>query len=132
MEPLGLGLAVVYIVLGIITVATIYGWAIIFNKAGYNKWLSLTMVIPIVGTGIFLWFAFSKWPVYEYVQKGWYIRQLKSKRQKIEKEIDSYTEPTEESSLSQNRLNYCPNCGRRITEEMGYCPECGGKVKNQE
>ncbi|WP_206609487.1 hypothetical protein [Thiohalobacter thiocyanaticus] len=36
-------------------------WAI-FSKAGYSKWLSLLMVIPIVNLIALYFLAFSAWP----------------------------------------------------------------------
>lgn len=34
----------------------------IFSKAGYSKWLSLLMVVPIVNLILLYFIAFSKWP----------------------------------------------------------------------
>jgi hypothetical protein len=34
----------------------------IFSKAGYSKWLSLLMVIPIVNFVMLYFLAFSTWP----------------------------------------------------------------------
>ena len=72
----------IYVILGIIF---IIAWADIFIKAGYNRWLCLLMIIPIVNIVLLLWFAFSKWPVYEFVQKDWNIKKLKSKQKELEK-----------------------------------------------
>jgi len=41
----------------------IAAWWRIFSKAGHPGVLSLTMLIPEVNLGVFLWFAFSPWPV---------------------------------------------------------------------
>jgi len=38
-------------------------WWRIFVKAGHPGALSLTMLIPGVSFFVFLWFAFSEWPV---------------------------------------------------------------------
>ncbi|HEY1729704.1 MAG TPA: hypothetical protein VGG22_15115 [Candidatus Baltobacteraceae bacterium] len=38
------------------------GWFRIFRKAGYNGWLSLLMIIPIVAIGVLIWFAVATWP----------------------------------------------------------------------
>lgn len=35
----------------------------IFSKAGYSKWLSLLMVVPLVNVILLYYFAFSKWPM---------------------------------------------------------------------
>ena len=34
----------------------------IFSKAGFSKWLSLLMVIPIVNVILLYFLAFAKWP----------------------------------------------------------------------
>jgi len=34
----------------------------IFSKAGYSRWLGLTMVIPLVNLVVLVWFAFADWP----------------------------------------------------------------------
>ena len=34
----------------------------IFSKAGYSKWLSLLMVVPLVNVILLYFLAFSKWP----------------------------------------------------------------------
>ena len=54
-----------------IFIATVVAWADIFLKAGYNRWLCLLMFVPIVNIITFFWFAYSKWPINEFVKKGW-------------------------------------------------------------
>lgn len=34
----------------------------VFKKAGFNGFVGLAVLIPVIGTFIFYWFAFSKWP----------------------------------------------------------------------
>lgn len=34
----------------------------IFSKAGYSKWLSIFMVVPLVNVVLLYFLAFSKWP----------------------------------------------------------------------
>jgi len=34
----------------------------IFSKAGYSKWLSLLMIIPMVNVILLYFLAFSEWP----------------------------------------------------------------------
>lgn len=36
-------------------------WAI-FKKAGFRPWLSLLIMIPVVGIFALYYFAFTKWP----------------------------------------------------------------------
>jgi hypothetical protein len=35
----------------------------IFCKAGYSRWISLTMFVPLVNIGVLIWFAFAEWPI---------------------------------------------------------------------
>ncbi len=81
MTPL---LILLYIAVG---VALVVAWAEIFVKAGHNRWLCLAMIVPVVNLIIFLWFAFGKWPVYEFVEEGWQIKRLRLRKEKLEKEI---------------------------------------------
>lgn len=80
-------LILLYIALG---VAWLFAWAEIFLRAGYNRWLCLVMIVPVVNLAVFLWFAFSRWPIYEFVVKDWQINRLKSQREKIVREIQSF------------------------------------------
>ena len=34
----------------------------IFKKAGYSRWLSLLMLIPLVNLGLLYFLAFAPWP----------------------------------------------------------------------
>jgi heme/copper-type cytochrome/quinol oxidase subunit 4 len=46
----------------IIVILTILPFWFIFSKAGYSKWLSLLMVVPIVNIVMLYFLAFSTWP----------------------------------------------------------------------
>ncbi len=46
----------------IIAILTILPFWFIFSKAGYSKWLSLLMVVPIVNIVMLYFLAFSTWP----------------------------------------------------------------------
>jgi hypothetical protein len=35
----------------------------IFSKAGYSKWLSLLMLVPVANMVLLYYFAFSTWPI---------------------------------------------------------------------
>jgi hypothetical protein len=56
-----------YIIFGIVWLVA---WAQIFSKAGYSGWLSLLFLVPIVNIILFLWFAFSTWPVGTRASRG--------------------------------------------------------------
>ena len=38
-------------------------WAQIFHKAGYSRTLVILMFVPLLNVVVFIWFAFSKWPI---------------------------------------------------------------------
>lgn len=54
-------LGLLLVVLPIIVLA-IVAWARIFSKAGYSRWLCITMLIPVANLCVLFWFAFSTWP----------------------------------------------------------------------
>lgn len=44
------------------TTALILPFWFIFPKAGYSKWLTLLMTVPLVNVFLLYFLAFSKWP----------------------------------------------------------------------
>lgn len=46
----------------ICAVLVILPFWLIFSKAGYSKWLSLLMVVPIANAILLYFLAFSDWP----------------------------------------------------------------------
>ena len=56
MGPFGLIMCLIIVVLIILPF-----W-FIFSKAGYSKWLSLLMVVPMVNIVMLYFLAFSTWP----------------------------------------------------------------------
>lgn len=46
----------------IMAAAMILPFWFIFSKAGYSKWLSLLMVVPLVNVVLLYFLAFSQWP----------------------------------------------------------------------
>ena len=61
----GIGLVFGIIVLVIAVVA----WWKIFSKAGHSGALALLFFVPIVNLIIFLWFAFSEWPIHRRMRE---------------------------------------------------------------
>jgi len=39
-------------------------WYRIVGKAGFQPWLGLLMLVPVVNLGFLVWFAFTDWPVH--------------------------------------------------------------------
>lgn len=69
MAAMGPFFAVIMIVGLAVAVFSIFCWWKIFSKAGYNGALALIFlagIIPLIGPliclGLFIWFAFAKWP----------------------------------------------------------------------
>lgn len=50
------------LVMLVMAVIVILPFWFIFSKAGYSKWLSLLMVVPLVNIALLYFLAFSKWP----------------------------------------------------------------------
>lgn len=46
----------------VMAVVVILPFWFIFSKAGYSKWLSLLMVVPLVNVILLYFLAFSQWP----------------------------------------------------------------------
>jgi hypothetical protein len=53
----------------IVAVVVILPFWFIFSKAGYSKWLSLLMVVPLVNVILLYFLAFSQWPSRENTDK---------------------------------------------------------------
>jgi hypothetical protein len=56
-------LCVMLPVLIALTVLQIVAYWKIFAKAGHSGAMSLLLLIPVVGFIVFVWFAFSRWPI---------------------------------------------------------------------
>jgi hypothetical protein len=73
------------------------------------------MFVPIVNVITFFWFAFSKWPINEFVSRDWRRKLLEDKKAKLEREISSLTdssatkenpiEISEEKEIDTEELN---------------------------
>jgi hypothetical protein len=53
----------------ILVVLIIIPFWFIFSKAGYSKWLSLLMVVPIINVVMLYFLAFSAWPSQRETQR---------------------------------------------------------------
>jgi hypothetical protein len=60
---LGLPEWLVGLILLFIVPLVIVAWWRIFSKAGHPGAISLALLVPAVGFFVFLWFAFSDWPI---------------------------------------------------------------------
>ncbi|MCP1728213.1 hypothetical protein J2T60_002213 [Natronospira proteinivora] len=41
-------------------------WYRIAGKAGFQPWLGLLMLVPVVNLGFLAWFAFTDWPIHRH------------------------------------------------------------------
>ena len=58
------------IIIVLIVVAIVLSlWYQIFSKAGYSGWLCLLMCIPLVNFITVIWFALSRWPVLQELDR---------------------------------------------------------------
>jgi hypothetical protein len=58
------GLVVCYVLFVLVLIAaTVFVYYKIFQKTGNSGWMALLMLVPLVNLGMFLFLAFSDWPV---------------------------------------------------------------------
>jgi len=55
-------MAIITLVLALIVAVS---WYRIAGKAGFQPWLGLLMLVPLVNIAFLLWFAFTDWPVHQ-------------------------------------------------------------------
>jgi len=75
-----------------IFIGFVISWAEIFLKAGYSRWLCFLMVIPVVNLVFLFWFAYSKWPIHEFIEPSWRIKRLQREKEKLEQDLISLSE----------------------------------------
>ncbi len=56
----------------VVVLIVMIAWAKIISKAGYNGWLVLLALIPLVNVILFFVFAFSTWPIEQRLRSGGY------------------------------------------------------------
>ncbi|MEW5946498.1 MAG: hypothetical protein AB1742_09890 [bacterium] len=52
-----------FVVPAILICLFVYCWMLIFRKAGFDGWLGVLMAVPLLNALLFLYFAFTEWPV---------------------------------------------------------------------
>ena len=57
------------IVLLLIFAVMVVVWYHIFSKAGYSGALAVLMLVPLINVVTAIWFALSRWPVLEELQR---------------------------------------------------------------
>ena len=57
------------VVLLIFGAVTVVFWYQIFSKAGYSGALAVLMLVPLINVVTAIWFALSRWPVLEELQR---------------------------------------------------------------
>ena len=70
MGPIGLPeLLVIGILLVFGGIVVILPFWMIFSKAGFSGWMSLTQIIPIVNVVALFYLAFAEWPIHRDRQR---------------------------------------------------------------
>jgi len=67
---IGLPELLIILVLFLIGPLFIVIWWRIFSKAGHPGALGLTMIVPLLGFFVLVWFAFSEWPIEKRLKPG--------------------------------------------------------------
>lgn len=57
------------LVLIVVIVLIVLPYVKIFQKAGHSGWLAICMLLPILNIIILFWFAFSKWPIEQQLER---------------------------------------------------------------
>ncbi len=57
---IGLILVIIFIVYGLLIVLPYW---MIFSKAGFSRWLSLTQLVPLLNIIVLFYLAFAEWPI---------------------------------------------------------------------
>lgn len=96
-------------------------WAKIFEKAGYNPWYCLIMIVPLLNIIVLIWFAFSRWPISESIDK--LNRRLSELSEKQHTAVcDDCGAPVAEDD------KFCSSCGSEFAKQPNVCPKCGDEV----
>jgi hypothetical protein len=53
-----------------VMIVLFWPWAQIFSKAGYSRWLCLTVYVPLLNIIVLFWFAFADWPVLKRLRQN--------------------------------------------------------------
>lgn len=61
-----LGLAEFIVFVGLLLILPFW---MIFKKAGFSKWLSLTMIVPVLGIIALFYLAFAEWPIQKELKR---------------------------------------------------------------
>ena len=62
MSEATLGVGVWFLMMSAGAAVLIFPFWFIFSKAGYSRWLSLLLLIPLVNVAVLYFLAFSTWP----------------------------------------------------------------------
>jgi hypothetical protein len=50
-------------------VFTVVVFGNVFSKAGFSRWYSVLLAIPVANLIVIMWFAFTEWPIEEELLK---------------------------------------------------------------
>lgn len=107
-------LVLLFIVL-IVCLIVIFVYGPIAKKAGFSKWWSIALIVPLLNI-ILIWvFAFIKWPIEELQTNSSSENDDQDKKKNFNK------------NLVNNDGLICTNCGKQISTSDNFCPYCGEK-----
>ena len=109
-------IVIVYVVVVILLVIC---WVNIYEKAGYNKWLGLLMLVPVVNFIAMLMFAFDEWPVGRGAASN--VSSPKCHKCKRQVEHDWRVCPYCKEVL----VIKCQKCNKDIARDWAACAYCG-------
>jgi len=77
----------------------------ICTKMGYPGFLSLAALMPVVNLGLYLFLAFSDWPVL--------------------KELAALRQTQIPNAMPSSSTHICTRCGTAIPDDSAFCSRCG-------
>ncbi len=126
-------------VLGFVAVAGLFAliWVNIYKKAGYDKWLGLIVLVPVVGFIAMLMFAFGEWPISRGATSAVSSPKCQRCRRQVEhdwrvcpycKEVLVFTCPKCNKDTARG-WEACAYCGEELVSQNVECPSCGESVQ---
>lgn len=61
-------LIIIVVIVGFVGLVAILPFWMIFSKAGFSGWMSLTQIVPLVNVIALFYLAFAEWPIQREVR----------------------------------------------------------------
>lgn len=62
-------LTIILVIVGFVGLVAILPFWMIFSKAGFSGWMSLTQIVPLVNVIALFYLAFAEWPIQREVRE---------------------------------------------------------------